>query len=51
MVCEDPFEELPASGAEIEVTKRDGSTSTAKLTRQVWAGERDGHPIGLYALD
>lgn len=51
MVCDDPFDELPAGGAEIEVTKKDGTVQVSKVTRQVWAGERDGHPIGLYALD
>lgn len=51
MVCTDPFDELPAAGAEIEVTKKDESVDIVKVTRQVWSGERDGQQIGLYALD
>lgn len=49
--AEDPFEELPAPGATVVVTKKNGETSEVTLGSKVWSGDDGGAPIGLYALD
>ncbi len=47
---EDPFEELPAAGAEVTVEKKNGTKDAKTLGQQIWAGE-DEFPLAFYALD
>jgi len=58
VVADEPFEELPAAGATIDVKKKNGETKPVTLGSQIWSGEGDGRyeddkgkPIALYALD
>ena len=55
-VADEPFEELPAEGDEITVTKKNGETQTVTLKKKLWEGEGKydsdkGLPVALYALD
>lgn len=50
-VAEDPFEELPTPGADVTVTKRDGSEQSRKLGSTVWTGtNNDGSKVGIYEV-
>ena len=56
VVADDPFDELPAEGAEIDVHKKSGESSTVTRTKKLWEGEgrfddAAGKPVGLYAVD
>ena len=47
---EDPFEELPAVGSEITITKRSGETSQRTLGRIEWQGNNEGKAVAIYHL-
>lgn len=53
VVADEPFEDLPAEGSTITVTKKSGETSEVTVTKLIWQGEdnESKQPAGLYALD
>ncbi len=53
VVTDDPFEELPESGATVKVVLRSGEETEAKITKLVWSGSDQNSDglVGLYALD
>ena len=48
--CEDPFEELPAPGDEIEIEKRSGEKSRREVRKLVWQGNNEGRSVGVFVL-